>query len=67
MNMAFRTTARHLIAYSLFFLPEERRTRIERWLRGHEDARKLALADAVIISFGKSGRTWLRVMRRIQL
>jgi len=62
MNMAFRTTARHLISYSLFFLPEERRTRIERWLRGHEDARKLALADSVIISFGKSGRTWLRVM-----
>jgi hypothetical protein len=53
---------RHLISYSLFFLPEERRTRIERWLRGHEDARKLALADCVIVSFGKSGRTWLRVM-----
>ncbi|MFO1113904.1 MAG: sulfotransferase domain-containing protein [Rhodospirillales bacterium] len=51
-----------MISYSLFFLPEERRTRIERWLRGHEDARKLALADSVIISFGKSGRTWLRVM-----
>ena len=62
MNMAFRTTMRHLISYSLFFLPEERRTRIERWLRGHEDARKLALADCVIVSFGKSGRTWLRVM-----
>lgn len=62
MNMAFRTTARHLISHSLFFLPEERRTRIERWLRGHEDARKLALADCVIVSFGKSGRTWLRVM-----
>jgi hypothetical protein len=53
---------RHLISYSLFFLPEERRTSIERWLRGHEDARKLALADCVIVSFGKSGRTWLRVM-----
>lgn len=62
MNMAFRTTMRHLISSSLFFLPQERRTRIERWLRGHEDARKLALADCVIISFGKSGRTWLRVM-----
>ena len=62
MNIAFRTTLRHLISYSLFFLPEERRMRIERWLRGHEDARKLALADCVIVSFGKSGRTWLRVM-----
>lgn len=62
MSMAVRTTTRHLISYSLFFLPEERRTSIERWLRGHEDARKLALADCVIVSFGKSGRTWLRVM-----
>lgn len=46
----------------LFFLPEEKKVRIERWLRGHEDYRKLSLADSVIISFGKSGRTWLRVM-----
>ena len=35
---------------------------IERWLRGNEDFRKLSLADCVIVSFGKSGRTWLRVM-----
>ena len=62
MSIAFRTTLRHLIMYLLFFLPEERRVRIERWLRGHEDFRKLALADCVIVSFGKSGRTWLRVM-----
>ena len=62
MNIAFRTTLRHLIMYLLFFLPEESRVRIARWLRGHEDFRKLALADCVIVSFGKSGRTWLRVM-----
>jgi hypothetical protein len=62
MDIAFRTTLRHIIMYLIFFLPEERKIRIERWLRGHEDFRKLALADCVIVSFGKSGRTWLRVM-----
>jgi hypothetical protein len=48
--------------YALFFLPQAQQIRIERWLRGKEDARKLAKADSVIVSFGKSGRTWLRVM-----
>ena len=52
-----RTGARHLP-----FLPKERTRRLERWLRGREDWRKLRLADAVVVSFGKSGRTWLRVL-----
>jgi hypothetical protein len=52
-----RTAARHLP-----FLPKERTRRLERWLRGREDWRKLRLADAVVVSFGKSGRTWLRVL-----
>jgi hypothetical protein len=54
---AVRTTARHLP-----FLPKERTRALERWLRGREDWRKLRLADAVVVSFGKSGRTWLRVL-----
>jgi Sulfotransferase domain len=62
MSIALRTTLRHLIMHSLFFLPKEQQVRIERWLRGNEDFRKLSLADCVIVSFGKSGRTWLRVM-----
>jgi hypothetical protein len=52
-----RSGARHLP-----FLPKERTRRLERWLRGREDFRKLGLADAVVVSFGKSGRTWLRVL-----
>jgi hypothetical protein len=43
-------------------LPEQRNVALERWLRGYEEAKKLEKADAVIASFGKSGRTWLRVM-----
>jgi len=52
-----RTAARHLP-----FLAKERSLRLERWLRGREDFRKLQLCDAVVVSFGKSGRTWLRVL-----
>ena len=52
-----RTGARHLP-----FLGKDRNRRLERWLRGREDWRKLRLADAVAVSFGKSGRTWLRVL-----
>ncbi len=46
----------------LFFLPEERKLRINRWLRGRHEHHKLRHADVVIVSFGKSGRTWLRTM-----
>jgi len=53
---------RHLVITSLFFLPESRRIAIERWLRGREEYRKLQLADWVLISWAKSGRTWFRVM-----
>jgi hypothetical protein len=52
-----RTGARHLP-----FLGKDANRRLERWLRGREDWRKLRLADAVVVSFGKSGRTWLRVL-----
>jgi len=35
---------------------------IERWLRGREECYRLEHADAVVVSYEKSGRTWLRVM-----
>ena len=35
---------------------------IGRWLRGREEFRKLARTEHVLMSWGKSGRTWLRVM-----
>lgn len=43
-------------------LPEARRFPTERRLRGWLDQQRLNRADYVIVSFGKSGRTWLRVM-----
>lgn len=58
----WKRITREVAMGATFFLPGERRRRLERWLRGREEARKLELADAVIVSFGKSGRTWLRVL-----
>lgn len=46
----------------LFFLPKSKKVALERRMRGKEEFRKLRLADCVVVSFGKSGRTWLRVM-----
>lgn len=43
-------------------LPREPGIRLERRMRGWEEAGKLASADAAIVSFGKSGRTWFRVL-----
>ncbi len=62
MPIAYRSILRHAFMSSLFFLPPKRKVPLERRLRGREERRKLGLADVVIVSFGKSGRTWLRVM-----
>lgn len=43
-------------------LPDATRVRVERRIRGALEARRLRTADTVVVSFGKSGRTWLRVM-----
>ena len=51
-----------LVRGLLFFLPQQKRLAIERWLRGWNDYHHLRQANCVIVSFGKSGRTWLRVM-----
>jgi alcohol sulfotransferase len=42
--------------------PEAAILEAERKLRGVEQFEKLQRADVVVVSFGKSGRTWLRVM-----
>jgi hypothetical protein len=62
MHEIWAVVSRHLVLSALFFLPRSRRIAIERRLRGKEEFRKLQLADWVLISWGKSGRTWFRVM-----
>ncbi len=53
---------RELVVRATFFLPYETRRRIERLHRGWEEYRRLRRADAVVVSYGKSGRTWLRML-----
>jgi len=62
MQPHWRDAGRWLMTSGAFFLPQARRKAIDRWLRGREEHRKLQLADYVLMSWGKSGRTWLRVM-----
>jgi len=62
MRTAFNKMLRVLARRLLFFLPAERRHQIERRLRGREELRRLQSADCVFVSFGKSGRTWVRVL-----
>jgi hypothetical protein len=62
MHTVFKKVSRFLILGLCFWLPAERRIRLERWLRGREEFYKLQRADCVVVSFGKSGRTWLRVL-----
>ena len=43
-------------------LPAEKAIALDRWRRGKEEYRKNQLSDYVFASYGKSGRTWIRVM-----
>jgi hypothetical protein len=62
MYVQWRDAGRWFLTAGAFLLPQPRRKRFDRWLRGREEHRKLQLADYVVMSWGKSGRTWLRVM-----
>lgn len=44
------------------FLPDASRHGVARWVRGWEEIKRLRDAELVIVSYGNSGRTWLRVM-----
>lgn len=61
-HTVWKRIERELVLTPLRLAPQATRIRAERWLRGREEAWKLARADAVVVSFGKSGRTWLRVL-----
>jgi len=62
MHVILKKIIREITLLLMFFSSEEKKIAVERWLRGREESRKLKQADCVVISFGKSGRTWLRVM-----
>ena len=58
----WKKASRVMLNLRTSFQPEAQRIAAERKLRGREQFRKLERADLVVVSFGKSGRTWLRVM-----
>lgn len=57
-----RTGLRRVISGASIILPRDTGIRVERKFRGYEDAKKLEYAKGVVISYGKSGRTWVRVL-----
>ncbi len=62
MSFFFDRALREVLPRLFFFLPVKQHVALERWVRGREEHRKLRSADVVIASFGKSGRTWLRIL-----
>ncbi|MCB1704347.1 MAG: sulfotransferase domain-containing protein [Halioglobus sp.] len=54
--------SRRILHWQMRGQPEGEILAAERKLRGVEQYDKLQRADIVVVSFGKSGRTWLRVM-----
>ena len=57
-----RVALRRAAATASVVLPREKSLKLERYMRGKEDFRMIGQSDAVVVSFGKSGRTWLRVL-----
>ncbi|MGH0035339.1 MAG: sulfotransferase domain-containing protein [Myxococcota bacterium] len=62
MQSIWKKLTRAVVMAGCFWMSPERKKEMERWLRGREQWKKLRQADCVVVSFGKSGRTWLRVM-----
>ena len=62
VSSLWKKLSRNFVLALLFFLPADRKVAVQRWLRGREQYRTLRKADCVVVSFGKSGRTWLRVL-----
>lgn len=62
MKIIPRKLSRALRLLPRMHRPKEERIQAERRLRGETEFRKLNRADCVVVSYGKSGRTWLRIM-----
>ena len=62
LQTANKKLSRKILHWRMRGRPEEEILVEERKLRGVEQYDKLRRADIVVVSFGKSGRTWLRVM-----
>lgn len=62
MTLDSAKLARCLARFGFFWLPRRIRITVERWIRGWQEVANLRRADVVVVSYSKSGRTWLRAM-----
>ncbi len=62
MHIVIKRLKRWLVRAVSVFLPEKQAIALDRWRRGQEEYRKYLLCEYVFASYGKSGRTWMRVM-----
>jgi len=62
MHIIIKRLKRWLVRAVSVILPEKQAIALDRWRRGQEEYRKYKLCDYVFASYGKSGRTWMRVM-----
>ena len=62
MDSILKKFSRFLFRLTHFYLSDAEKLNGERVIRGKEQFKKLNKADYVVVSFGKSGRTWLRMM-----
>ncbi len=62
MHIVAKRITKWLVRLASLFVSEEQGLALERWRRGREDNWKFRRCDYVFASYGKSGRTWVRVM-----
>ncbi len=62
MHAVIKRLIKWLVRAIKKFLPEEQGHKLERWRRGREEFWKYRQCDYIFASYGKSGRTWVRVM-----
>lgn len=62
MHNSIRMVIKWLIKALSFILPEKQTHKLERWRRGREEYWRVRQCDYIFASYGKSGRTWVRVM-----
>lgn len=62
LNTGRKKLSRKVLHWRMRGKPQSEILQAERQLRGVEQYKTLRKADIVFVSFGKSGRTWLRVM-----
>jgi hypothetical protein len=62
MHMIIKRLTKWLVRAISVFLPEEKAHDLQRWRRGREEFWKYNHCEYIFASYGKSGRTWVRVM-----